>query len=433
LNEHPTAQVLEGFRQETLSWEDFKAVLCHVLGCESCARALLPTPVPEADYERPIARAFAAVLEEKARQERERDEAERWLAHYLSGGRSFEEMLPTERESLCTWSLCQVLIEKSQALRHDDPEGMIALAELAVTVAEKLPCSIYGELRVGEHQARTWGELANAYRVADELDRADEALDMAFEWLPRESKDDLLLARLDDIAAALRAAQRDFNEAFGFLRMAYRLYMRHGHRHDAGQVLIRLGLYAGYDNDPEEGVRRIGDGLQMIDRDRDPQLVFSAFHNMLLFTVELEDYRWARQLLFMIRPLYAHYAGRIDRIKLKWVEGKCAAGLDDLKRAERAFREARAGFEALKLPYKAAIAGLDLCSVWYRKGGRSTAIRELVEEMVAEFRRVGVEREALAALLMLRKALNRDEATLYTIELTADLLRGLEGRKRSRS
>ncbi len=309
---------------------------------------------------------------------------------------------------------------------------MIELAGLVVTVAERLSLSRYGELLVGEHQARAWGELANAYRVADDLDRADEILELAFERLPKASKDDLLLARLDDIAASLRAAQRKFTEAFGFLRMAYSLYMRRGHRHDAGRVLIQLGLYSGYDNDPEEGIRRLGDGLLMIDRDREPQLVFSAFHNMLLFTVELEDYRWARRLLFRMRPLYGHYAGRLDQLKLRDIEGRIASGLGELERAERAFHDVRAGFEALELPYYAAVAGLDLCAVWYRRGGRTQQIRGLVDELVGAFRQVGVEREALAALLMLRKALDRDEATLYTIEFTADLLRGLEERKRSR-
>jgi hypothetical protein len=170
----------------------------------------------------------------------------------------------------------------------------------------------------------------------------------------------------------------------------------------------------------------------MIDPDREPQLVFSAFHNMLLFTVELEDYRWARQLLFRMRPLYALHAGKVDQMKLRWVEGKISAGLGDFERAERALSGARAGFEALALPYYAAVAGLDLCAVWYRRGGRTQQIRGLVDELVGAFRRVGVEREALAALLMLRKSLDRDEATLYTIEFTADLLRGLEEWKRAR-
>jgi tetratricopeptide (TPR) repeat protein len=234
LNEHPTAQLLEGFLHGTLSEEEFKAVLCHLLGCQPCARGLLPAPVEETAYDEPLSRIFAALVEEEERRGRERGDAERWLAQYLRGGRSFEEIPAAEREDLTTWSLCEVLIEKSRALRHDDPKGMIELAGLVVTVAERLSLSRYGELLLGEHQARAWGELANAYRVADELDRADEILNLAFERLPKASKDDLLLARLDDIAASLRAAQRQFAEAFGFLRMAYSLYMRRGHRHAAG-------------------------------------------------------------------------------------------------------------------------------------------------------------------------------------------------------
>jgi tetratricopeptide (TPR) repeat protein len=431
LIEHPTAQLLESFLHGTLSEEDFKAVLCHVLGCQPCARGLLPAPVPEAAYDEPISRVFAALVEEEERRDRERSEAERWLTEFLRGGRSFAELSAVERERLRTWNLCEVLMEKSWALRQDDPKGMIELAELAVAVAEKLPLARYGELLLGEHQACTWGELTNALRVAEDLDRADEALEVAFERLPKASESDLLLARLDDVAASLRADERRFGEAFGFLRMAYYLYMRQGRRHDAGRMLIQLGLYSGYDNDPEEGIRRLGDGLQMIDRDREPRLVFSALHNILMFTVEMEDYRWARQLLFRMRPLYGHYAGRLDQLKLRDIEGRIASGLGEFGRAEDAFSQVRAGFEAEGLFYYAAIAGLDLAAVWYRQG-KTPQIQQLVTELVTEFRRVGVEREALAALLMLRKALDRDEATLYTIEFTADLLRGLEEWKRAR-
>jgi hypothetical protein len=431
LNEHPTAQLLEGFVHQTLSKEDFKAVLRHVLGCRACGRALFPAPVAEAAYDEPISRGFAAVLAEEARKDRERSEAERWLSEFLRGGRSLEELPAADREALCNWSLCEVLIEKSWALRHDDPKGMIELAELAADVAESLALSRYGRMVLGEHQARARAELANACRVADAFDRADENLELAFRRLPKDSADDLLLARLDEIAASIRESQREFGEAFGFLHMAYYLYMRQGRRHDAGRMLIQLGLYSGYDNDPEEGIRRLGDGLQMIDRDREPQLVFSAFHNMLLFTVEMEDYRWARQLLFRMRPLYGHHAGRLDLLKLKNIEGRIAAGLSDFERAEAAFAQVKAGFQAEGLSSHAAVAGLDLAAVWYRQG-KTPQIQQLVTELVTEFRRIGVEREALAALLMLRKALDRDEATLFTIELTADLLRGLEERKRSR-
>src|SRR5262249_52655059 len=148
----------------------------------------------------------------------------------------------------------------------------------------------------------------------------------------------------------------------------------------------------------------------------------------LLCTVELEDYRWARQLLFTMRPLYAHYAGKLDQLKLRDLEGRIAAGLGEFERAELAFAEVQAGFKAEGLYYYAAIAGLDLAAVWCRQG-KTLQIRQLVEELVTEFRRVGVEREALAALLVLRKAVDGDEVTLRVIKLTGDLFRELAARK----
>ncbi len=108
MTEHSTAQLLEDFLHGTLSEEDFKAVLRHLLGCQPCARGLLPAPVEETAYDEPLSRIFAALVVEEERRGRERVEAERWLAQYLRGGRSFEEVPAAEREGLTTWSLCEV-------------------------------------------------------------------------------------------------------------------------------------------------------------------------------------------------------------------------------------------------------------------------------------------------------------------------------------
>jgi hypothetical protein len=74
---------------------------------------------------------------------------------------------------------------------------------------------------------------------------------------------------------------------------------------------------------------------------------------------------------------------------------------------------------------------LDLAAVWLRRG-KTARVRELVEEMIATFRALRIAREAVAALLILREACDRDEATLDRVRTVAMLLTELERQPRRR-
>ncbi|HJX29550.1 MAG TPA: hypothetical protein VJ885_16730, partial [Thermoanaerobaculia bacterium] len=219
--------------------------------------------------------------------------------------------------------------------------------------------------------------------------------------------------------------QRRFVEGFQMLDTAYELYLRQGADHDAGRILIMKGLYTGYTGNPEEGLQILSQGLNAIDRDRDPMLAFRTLHNILLFRVELGEYEQAKVQLRRMLPLYERHAGAHERVKLRSIEGKIAAGLGDLYRAEALFSEVRQGLDEAGLGYQAAIISLDLASVCLRLG-KKAEVRQLVAEMVATFRSLGVEREATAALLMLNEAVEQDQATLELLALVSGVLQRLE-------
>src|ERR1700692_1886477 len=107
------------------------------------------------------------------------------------------------------------------------------------------------------------------------------------------------------------------------------------------------------------------------------------------------------------------------------------SGLGDLARAEREFVATRAGFAAAGSPYNAALVALDLAAVWLRRG-KTVQVRELVEEMIATFRALPIAREAVASLLIRRKACDRDDAPLDRVRTVAMLLTELERQPRRR-
>ena len=321
-----------------------------------------------------------------------------------------------------TWGLCELLLERSWSLRHDDPLGMFRLAGLACEAADHLDPAVYGEKETFDLRSRAWGEYANACRVQDDLPRADWAIGRALELFKSGSGEPLLRARLAELAAGLFSCQRQFPAAFQALDLARALREKYGDPQDAVRVLVKRGIYTGRSGDPEMGLRLLAQALQSIDRDRDPKLVFIILHNMLLFRVDNGDYREANMQLFEMRPLYAHYAGAVDLAKLRWIEGRIAVGMGELERAERSFLHVREEFERQGQVHHAAVICLDLASIWLQQG-RTAEVTRVVKEILETFRAEYVAREVIAALLMLREALEQDRATLDLLAIVTGVVR----------
>jgi len=325
-----------------------------------------------------------------------------------------------------SWGLCESLLTRSRACRHEDPEQMVLLAERAVAVAAELDPMVYGRELVADMRARALAELGNAHRVADDLEAAERALQGAIEWSARGTQDPLLLVRIMDLTASLCGYQRRFPEALVLLEAVYTLYERHGDRHNAGRSLISKGLYTGYSNAPERAVELITAGLAMIQPARDPKLVISAVHNLIGFMADCGRFEEAQRLLKCSRPAYFAEGDRLNLLKLRWLEGRIAAGLGRLRRAEKAFLDVRANLEETGLGYHAALVSLDLAAVWLRQEKTEEA-RAQIEELVVTFRARRIAREALAAMLLLKESFQADRLTLTLIHSVRTYLKGLEG------
>ena len=444
---HPRRETLEGFLFSRLSGPDMKRTLGHLLsGCETCHEEISPlssamftpdgAPEPRLSssedeaYDLAISTAFEKALG------RERSLADERGAGLLKA----EEMVralsrsetPVLPEGAITWGLCEALLEKCGELRQSDPQGMLQLANLARRAADRLSVTVYGDERRTDMQARTWAELANAYRLVEDLPQAEAAMACALDLRAQGSGDPLLYARVADLNASLLCDQRRFKEAFRMLDLALAIHRRHSGEHEVGRVLILKGLFTGYAGKPEEGLQLLVQGLAMLDRERDSGLIFRTLHNILLFRAELGEYESAQRQLQRMRPLYAAHSGWLDWVKLHRLEGEIAAGLGDLVTAEATFQQIRQDLDDAGLPYQAALASLDLAGVWLRQG-RTDEVRALVPEMVSTFRVLGVEREALSALYLLQDALERDQATLDILRLVGGILRRLQNEPATRA
>ena len=446
MSEHPRRDTLESLLLGRLPNRDVKSTVAHLLGdCDRCREDVSPlatamfTPdtQPElrlsaeedAAYDRCIEAAFATALAHERRLAVEREDAPVRVEEILRElRRSDAPVLP---EGPVSWGLCEALLEESRKLRYADRPQMLRLANVARLAADRLDVSIYGAEQRTDMQARTWAELANAYRLNEDYSQAEAAMACSLELRALGTGDPFLYARIADLNGSLLCDQRRFKESFRMLDIALAIHRRYSDRHEVGRVTILKGLYTGYAGKPEEGLQLLVHGISLLDRARDSRLVFQALHNIMLLQVELGEYERAQHQLQRMRPLYAAHASWLDLTKLHWIEGQIAAGLGDLVTAEATFQQIRQDLDDAGLGYHAAVVSLELAGIWLREG-RTAEVRSLTREMISSFRVLGVEREALSALYMLQDALERDQATVEILRLVSGILRRLQNEPTTR-
>jgi tetratricopeptide (TPR) repeat protein len=431
--DHPPRSWTTGFIRGKISPRKRRAVIGHLLGgCDACRQEIAPItrvmfhpgravePVEGgAEYDGPVDRAMLFAVERQQERMRERAEAEVNLSRIL------HEDWQSIRDSreLWTWGLCEVLLERISSFRHEDAREMLRLAGLAREAADRLDPKVYGEEQVVDMRARSWGEFASACRHQDNLAQAEWSIQRALELYKQGSGSPMIRARLSEITAGILCHQRHFQPALRALDLSFSLYVCQSQMRDALRVLIGRGIHTGRSGDPELALLILARALVFSAEHKvdDPKLTFITLHNILLFRVERGEFTEARRQLFEMRPLYARHAGAVDSLKLRWIEAKIAAGLGDDERAEKGFQEVREEFNRRGQVYHAAIMGLELAALWLRQG-RLADVKRMVGEILEVFRSRHVARETIAALLVLREAVERDRASQELILGVASLI-----------
>lgn len=438
--DHPRLAELERFLLGELSAFDVARVVAHLVkGCESCRRQMEPlasillrpdlTPDTPADigseYDFPLFKAFAAARRFAAVHDRELREAEFDRKDVHLREVPAPEPHSAETQAPQDWERCEQLLARCRDLRRSDPETLVALASLAVNLAERISPDLRGVQSLADLQAQAWAEKGNARRVADDLPGAESDLAVALERARAGTGDARLLAVLMDLTASLRIDQRQFKDAFRLLDWVHDIYVGLGERHEAGRALISKSNAASYALDPQGAVDLLSQGLALIDADRDPRLVLAVVHNLAYHLMDDDRPQEAQHLLYESRSLYAAYGGGIDQLKVRWLEGRVAVRLGDLDGADKAFLDVRNGFGEMGLPYDIALVSLELAEVWLEQG-RTQEIQTLLDDTLSVFRARGIRREATAALLMLRESVERESITAALLRAVASELQRLE-------
>lgn len=445
MSAHPTSAELKAFTSRPLSPDLFRQTARHLLeGCAECNALLSP------HYRRLLSALSAESAREGGTVSDERLDRlavdfrsyrayvcretirQRKVAFLLTRDGGQEALKRPEAPPLRGPGALGALLDRSWAVRHENPGEMKSLAHLAVEVSGRLYPRWHDERDLADWQARAWSELGNALRVSDDLDEAERAFRAAFDFFHRGNQEALLKARLHDLYASYLGSRRQFDLAFAALDVVHSTYLELGDSHLAGKALATKAMYLHYSGQPEQAVAVNQQAVSLIDGARDADLLFFSYHNHVRFLVACGQFDAARSELSQHLSDLRKLKGRIYQIRLRWVQAQISAGLREWQAAEEGLRAVRADFEREGMGFHAAVASLELALVWMRQG-RYEETERMVLEVCNVFIALRIRREAFGAIMVLKESFESRIATLGLLEEAIGLLARWQASSEERS
>lgn len=434
---HPARPVLERFVLGDLPRDEMRQVSQHLLaGCSECRqitaslweRAVPPPPAVEREdaaergaCDEAIDRIFHVILAREAEVARERAQGRELFDELLRHPPARQHMIVTNSTRFRSRVLCEILVEQAHEAGFREPARATELARLGIAIADLLGEEDKEEEGLQGLRARAWAQLGNTLRISSDLGGADQAFEVATGLLDPVRVAPHETARVLDLEASLRKDQCRFAEATRLMDRVIAIYRKLGQRSLLGRSLQQKALICGDSGDFEGEIALLRRALELLNPEEEPRIFLAARHNLIFALCESGRPREAFAMLFHTRPLYLKQADRLNVLRLRWLEGTVARGLQRYEQAAVAFREVWEAFLELGLDYDAALASLDLAEV-YAIQGRTAEVRR-VADMLEVFRSRKIHREAMSALSFLQQAARAERAELVLVREVASFFR----------
>ena len=406
-----------------------RRVLGHLLTCGRCRDRLgdmLEWGPDPTEGELPWSpRAYTAMLDrlvEKSAElgtplDHEQVEAPMLLAELLLHPAKRRRLLLRNSRRFRSWSLAELLLDRSREEAFEDPAQAESLARLGLEVIKKLGGSGHPSNLIADLQGRGHAYLANCLRMRSELEKAEVEMETAIRKLKQGTGDPYETARVHDLKASLRRDQHRFEDAFTLLVSAVKKYRSIGEERRALRSEVTQALVRRDAGDPVSALALLQKATDKMEVEQDPRLALCAQHNIAFWNTDLDRFMEARKVFRDTEDLYDRFPDPWTQRRRAWLEGRILHGLGQLEAAETSLVAAQRGFVEQEIAYDAALVSLDLAAV-YADQGRTADLKRLAGEMLPIFRAQDIHREALAALSYFRWAAEVEQAT-------GDVVRGL--------
>lgn len=313
----------------------------------------------------------------------------------------------TEIPEFQIWSLSELLSHESAAAASDSASVALELAQLALDVAEKIPGD---SARRARSRGYARGHLGNAQRVQGDLRAAEESFALSeSEWESGAGCPGDLLneARLLALKSSLLRSQRHLPEALNLLDQA----LAASGPEIRGRLLIKKSKALEEQDKLDTAIALLKEAEPFVNAQNDPRLWLCLRHNLLLCLTTAGRHEEAEMLLPEVRALSRKLGKELDRVRLRWAEGRIAVGLGRTQEGIDLLTQVRAEFVSREIWFDAALVTLELAVVFLQQG-RADMVKTLAAHLAPIFRSNGVHQEAMKALILFRKAAEQQKATL---------------------
>ncbi len=305
------------------------------------------------------------------------------------------------------WSLSELLSHESAAAASDSASVAFELAQLALDVAEKIPGD---SARRARSKGYARGHLGNAQRVHGDLKAAEQSFALSdHEWKAGAGCPGDLLeeARLLALKSSLLRDQRHLPKALDLLNQA----LAASGPESRGRLLIKKSKVLEEQDEIDRAITTLEEAEPHVNRELEPRHWLCVRHNRMWCLTTAGRHEEAEELLSEVRALSQKLGKELDRVRLRWAEGRIAVGLGRTQDGIDLLTQVRAEFVSRKIWFDAALVTLELAVVFLQQG-RADMVKTLAAHLAPIFKSNGVHREAMAALVLFRKAAEQQKVTL---------------------
>jgi tetratricopeptide (TPR) repeat protein len=275
--------------------------------------------------------------------------------------------------ALATVGLCERLIEECGTACCCRPRGAGELGRLAVAVAARLDDRRYSRRLIADLRGRAQACLADARRVAGDLDGAWEALERCEEELDKGTGDPLEIAVLHRSTGDLLADLWRLDEAYDSYSVAADIYAEVGDADLHGQTLVQLALAVG-PREPERAIGLLESALAKMAPHADRRAELRAVHGKTWLLNDSGHHHEAAAMLAQTRRLYQRLGDPPTLARLHWLEARIAHRLGRDGDAELVLQRLWHRLRDLELPLELCLLSFDLVEVYVAQGKSSEAL-----------------------------------------------------------
>jgi hypothetical protein len=408
--EHHSLQpeALRRFLLGTASPQEKREIARHLLaGCQPCRQFLrrslapLPATVPliGVSYDSVFERVEGAI----ARISEETDEVSRLLFDISAHPGPRQALMVGHQARFWTTPFCDLVLDRSQQARFSDPAVMKHFAHLATLVAGKLDRKQGNESQIREYRVRSWSILANALRVSGDLNSADRALLQARQHLGKDRDALGLKADLLSHLSSLRFDQRRFQESLASSREDISIRRDLHLPVKVAQALVSQAMSLGEAGFPLQALEVLAEAEPLAKTARDIRLSFIIQHNRVRFTLLSGELPEAQRLHRAMEPLHQQISDPLIQVRTVWLGAEILSAADQRHESLDLLQSVRGRFLDYGNTYEAAYPGLEAADLLIKLGRKNEA-RRLAAAALREFGARGIQRDYLAALILLRQA-----------------------------